>query len=70
MNLGFTAAAVGLILVLQYGLGFGSQQAYYSVVLGSLLIHYYLDAFNFTRFGQIVREPPPREWAQIGKAAA
>jgi hypothetical protein len=60
---GFTGAAVGLILILQYGLGFGSQQAYYTVVLGSLLIHYYLDAFNFTRFGQLTAEPPPGEWA-------
>lgn len=70
LNLGFTGAAVGLILILRYGLGFGDQQAYYTVVLGSLLIHYYLDAFNFTRFGQIVRDPPPQEWATVRKEAA
>ena len=71
MNLGFTAAAVGLILFLKNIVGFGHEQAYYSVVLGSLLIHYYLDHFNFTRFGQIVRDPPPREWAQYaGERAA
>jgi hypothetical protein len=24
-------------------------------------VHYYLDHFNFFRFGQIVRDPSPRE---------
>lgn len=70
MNLGFTAAAVGLIFFLKGVFGFGHEQAYYSVVLGSLLIHYYLDHFNFTRFGQIVRDPPPQEWAQYGNGRA
>jgi len=60
---GFTAAAVGLILILQYGFGFESSRAYYTVVMGSLLTHYYLDAFNFTKFGQLAKEPPPGDWA-------
>jgi hypothetical protein len=71
MNLGFTAAAVGLIFFLQYVVGWEARQAYYSVVLGSLLVHYYLDHFNFLRFGQIVRDPTPSElgW-QVRRAAA
>jgi hypothetical protein len=66
MNLGFTFLAVGLIFFLQKVLGFEQRAAYYSVVLGSLLVHYYLDHFNFIRFGQIVRDPSPRE---LGMAA-
>jgi len=61
LNLGFTGLAVGLIFFLQKVLGFEQRAAYYSVVLGSLLVHYYLDHFNFFRFGQIVRDPSPRE---------
>jgi hypothetical protein len=61
LNLGFTGLAVGLIFFLQKVLGFEQRAAYYSVVLGSLLVHYYLDHFNFMRFGQIVRDPSPRE---------
>jgi hypothetical protein len=66
LNLGFTAAAVGLILILQYGLHFEARAAYYSVVLGSLLVHYYLDSYNFRRFNQLVRDPSARE---LGLAA-
>jgi len=66
MNLGFTGLAVGLIFFLQKVVGFEARAAYYSVVLGSLLVHYYLDHFNFIRFGQIVRDPSPRE---LGMAA-
>jgi hypothetical protein len=66
MNLGFTGLAVGLIFFLNKVLGFEQRAAYYSVVLGSLLVHYYLDHFNFFRFGQIVRDPSPRE---LGLAA-
>ena len=70
LNVGFTAAAGGLIFFLQYGVGFEARQAYYSVVLGSLLVHYYLDHFNFFRFGQIVRDPSPRELAVAARRAA
>jgi len=66
MNLGFTFLAVGLIFFLNKVVGFEQRAAYYSVVLGSLLVHYYLDHFNFFRFGQIVRDPSPRE---LGLAA-
>ena len=66
LNLGFTGLAVGLIFFLNKVLGFEQRAAYYSVVLGSLLVHYYLDHFNFFRFGQIVRDPSPRE---LGLAA-
>jgi hypothetical protein len=69
LNLGFTGLAVGLIFFFKGVLGWGHEQAYYSVVLGTLLMHYYLDHFNFTRFGQLVREPPPAEWAQYGERA-
>jgi hypothetical protein len=70
LNLGFTVAAVGLIFFLQRVVGFEPRQAYYSVVLGSLLIHYYLDHFNFLRFGQIVRDPTPRELGMATRRAA
>lgn len=70
MNLGFTAAAVALIFLLQYGFGFAPQPAYYSVVLGSLLIHYYLDVFNFRRYGQLLSEPSARELGTAARRAA
>jgi hypothetical protein len=30
-------------------------------VLGTLLVHYYLDALNFTRWGLLLREPTAAE---------
>jgi len=70
LNLGFTAAAVALIFTLQYGLKFEAQAAYYSVVLGSLLIHYYLDFFNFRRYGQLMSEPSARQLGMAARRAA
>jgi hypothetical protein len=70
LNLGFTAAAVALIFGLQYGLKFEAQAAYYSVVLGSLLIHYYLDFFNFRRYGQLMSEPSARQLGLAARRAA
>jgi hypothetical protein len=56
-----TVVAFGMSLTLQYGFGWPRDAAYYSVVLGTLLVHYYLDAINFTRWGLIVREPTASE---------
>lgn len=70
LNLGFTAAAVAMIFVLQHGFGFEAQPAYYSVVLGSLLIHYYLDFFNFRRYGQLMDEPSARQLGTAARQAA
>jgi hypothetical protein len=65
-----TVFAFGITLALQYGLGWGRDQAYYSVVLGTLLVHYYLDSFNFMRWTMVVREPTPGELARMSTAAA
>ena len=56
-----TVVAFGTSLVLQFVFGWPRDAAYYSVVLGTLLVHYYLDAINFTRFGLVVREPSASE---------
>jgi len=56
-----TVIAFGTSLVLQFGFGWPRDAAYYSVVLGTLLVHYYLDAINFTRFGLVLREPSASE---------
>ncbi len=53
-NLSVTAVAALLIVGLHWGLGVAFAQAYYSVVLGTLLIHYYQDHFIVTRFGAVV----------------
>jgi hypothetical protein len=47
--------------MLQFGFGWPRDAAYYSVVLGTLLVHYYLDAINFTRWGLVLREPSASE---------
>jgi hypothetical protein len=65
-----TLVAFGITLALQFGLGWGRDQAYYSVVLGTLLVHYYLDSFNFTRWSLVVREPTPGELARMSTARA
>jgi len=59
--LGATVVAFGTSLVLQYGFGWPRDAAYYSVVLGTLLVHYYLDGMNFTRPGLVLREPTAAE---------
>jgi hypothetical protein len=59
--LGATVLAFGATLVLQFGFGWPRDAAYYSVVLGTLLVHYYLDGMNFTRPGLVLREPTARE---------
>jgi len=64
-----TVIAFGTSLVLQFGFGWPRDAAYYSVVLGTLLVHYYLDAINFTRFGLMLREPGAAELGR-GMAAA
>jgi hypothetical protein len=56
-----TVVAFGMSLLLQYGFGWPRDAAYYSVVLGTLLVHYYLDALNFTRWGLLLREPTAAE---------
>ena len=56
-----TVIAFGMSLTLQYGFGWPRDAAYYSVVLGTLLVHYYLDAINFTRWGLVLREPSASE---------
>jgi len=52
---GITALAGGLVLVLRLTTSLATEQCYYMVVLGSLLIHYYFDTFLFTRAGVVVR---------------
>jgi len=59
--LGATVLAFGASLVLQYGFGWPRDAAYYSVVLGTLLVHYYLDGMNFFRVGLLLREPTTAE---------
>jgi hypothetical protein len=56
-----TVVAFGTSLVLQFGFGWPRDAAYYSVVLGTLLVHYYLDTINFTRWGLVVRDPSAAE---------
>lgn len=64
LNIFLTGAAFALIMVLYHGIGLSWPQSYYTVVLGSLLVHYYVDHYVFTRFGAIVREPAAEEIAQ------
>jgi len=52
-----TVAAFGASLLLQFGFGWPRDASYYSVVLGTLLVHYYLDGMNFTRPGLLLRDP-------------
>jgi hypothetical protein len=62
--LGATVVAFGASLTLQYGFGWPRDAAYYSVVLGTLLVHYYLDGMNFFRVGLLLRDPTAAELSQ------
>lgn len=59
-HLGLTLAAGVVILTLYgastllFGWGLRFDQCYFMVVLGSLLMHYYFDAFLFTRVGLVL----------------
>ncbi len=59
-----TVAAFGMTLILQFGFGWPRDAAYYGVVLGTLLVHYYLDGLNFFNWG-LVTEPTPGELARL-----
>ncbi len=43
-----------LVLVLHAVFGVGLQQAYYIVILSTLLQHYYLDHLQFTKLGDVL----------------
>ncbi len=67
-----TAVAFSLTLVLQHGFGWPRDAAYYGVVLGTLLVHYYLDGLNFFSWGRLLDgEPGAGDLARMagGKAA-
>lgn len=49
-----TAAAGALVLVIHGALGVPLQQAYYIVILSTLLQHYYLDHLQFTKLGDML----------------
>lgn len=49
-----TAAAAALVLVIHAGFGVPLQQAYYIVILSTLLQHYYLDHLQFTKLGDVL----------------
>ena len=49
-----TAAAAALVLVIHGVFGVPLQQAYYIVILSTLLQHYYLDHLQFTKLGDIL----------------
>jgi hypothetical protein len=49
-----TAAAALLVLVIHAGFGVPLQQAYYIVILSTLLQHYYLDHLQFTKLGDML----------------
>jgi hypothetical protein len=53
-----TAAAFGLTLLLQLGFGWPRDAAYYGVVLGTLLVHYYLDGLNFFTWTRVLDVDP------------
>ncbi len=66
--LGATAIAFGTSLVLQYGFGWPRDAAYYGVVLGTLLVHYYLDGLNFFSWGRLIGgEPGSSELAAMAR---
>jgi hypothetical protein len=69
--LGATAVAFSLTLVLQHGFGWPRDAAYYGVVLGTLLVHYYLDGLNFFSWARVLdTDPPAGELARMSAAAA
>jgi hypothetical protein len=49
-----TAAAALLVLVIHGAFGVPLQQAYYIVILSTLLQHYYLDHLQFTKLGDLL----------------
>lgn len=49
-----TAAAAVLVLVIYGAFGVPLQQAYYIVILSTLLQHYYLDHLQFTKLGDML----------------
>jgi hypothetical protein len=54
LHLGLTGAAFAVIMALYRLAGLDWAQSYYTVVLGSLLIHYYVDHLVFTRAGAMI----------------
>ena len=54
LAVGLTALAGMLVLVLHVVLGVALQQAYYIVILSTLLQHYYLDHLQFTKPGDLL----------------
>ena len=56
--LGATVVAFSLTLVLQHGFGWPRDAAYYGVVLGTLLVHYYLDGLNFFSWARLMDTEP------------
>jgi hypothetical protein len=68
--LGATAIAFSMTLVLQHGFGWPRDAAYYGVVLGTLLVHYYLDGLNFFSWGRLIGgEPGSGELAAMATRA-
>jgi hypothetical protein len=66
-----TGIAFSLVLVLQYGFGWPRDAAYYGVVLGTLLVHYYLDGLNFFSWGRLLdAEPGAGELAGMARHEA
>ena len=49
-----TLAAAALVLVIAGVFGVPLQQAYYIVILSTLLQHYYLDHLQFTKLGDLL----------------
>jgi len=54
LALALTAAAAVLVLVIHGAFGVPLQQAYYIVILSTLLQHYYLDHLQFTKLGDML----------------
>ncbi len=53
---GITALGGVVVLALELLTSLSTEQCYYIVVLGCLLVHYYFDTFLFTRAGLVIRE--------------
>lgn len=54
LAVGLTAVAALLVLVIHAAFAVPLQQAYYIVILSTLLQHYYLDHLQFTKLGDMV----------------
>ena len=64
-----TAVAFSLTLVLQHGFGWPRDAAYYGVVLGTLLVHYYLDGLNFFSWSRVLDvDPAAGELARMSQS--